>query len=509
VDDNLHYGADYDQYTTAFAASELGAVSPALGQLFGATGFGNLNTFARLFAASQLRGLPVPVVSALSNAIASQVQNVTMGGTGDNDIYRQRDRNYALFTHDIVHLTDTLSLTLGARYTWDRKHLDASLNTNSPCGTYTDNVTRLRALAASGALGPASALAEALADQILVPLGPLPCVINSLNGNFSGKRKEGEWSGTAVLSYKPTDRLMGYASYARGYKAGGFNLDQAPLFTSLTLTPQSTANLISLQFQPEKVDAYEVGAKYRGHGFDINIAAFYQLFQSFQLNTFNGTAFFVTDVRGCKEDLGTTDEDSIAGNSECAHETAGVTSKGVEIEASMYPAPDFTISTGFTLADTRFRHNLAGTPDPEGNNSLDQSLSLLPGARMPLSALYTVTGSVQWTPPLGRLRGLAYVDFRYTSEMNTGSNVFPEKAQQGTMVINARLGIGPADGNWSLEGWVQNLFNINYEQVAFNSPVQGTGVSYAQLAPGQSTNQIYNAFLAEPRTFGVTVRKKF
>ncbi len=507
--DNLSFGADYDQYATKLGAALLGAQVPALGQLFGATGFGNLNAFARGFAASQLAGLPAPVANQIAGAIAAQVQNVTMAGTGDRDIFNQRDRNYAIFTHNIVHLTDQLSLTLGGRYTWDRKHLDASLNSTSPCGAYAANIARLRALAASGALGAASALATALANQVLTPLGALPCIINSVNGDFSGKRHEGEWSGTAVLSYKPTERLMGYASYARGYKAGGFNLDRAPFFNPATLTPLPTNNLSILQFQPEKVDAFEVGTKYRGRGFDINVAGFYQMFKSFQLNTFNGTAFFVTDIRGCKDDLGTTDQDQIAGNSQCGSNKSGVTSKGVEIEAFLYPAPDFTVSAGFTLADTRYRHNLAGTPDINGNNSLQPALLLLPGGRLSLSSLYTVTGSTQWTPAIGNLRGLFYTDFRYTSEMNTGSDLFSEKQQQGTMVINARIGIGARDQNWSIEGWVQNLFNVNYEQVAFNSPVQGGNVSSAQLAPGQTATQLYSAFLAEPRTFGVTLRKKF
>jgi hypothetical protein len=51
-----------------------------------------------------------------------------------------------------------------------------------------------------------------------------------------------------------------------------------------------TANL---QFEPEKVDAFELGAKYNGRLIDINVAAFYQVFDQFQLNTFNGINFLV------------------------------------------------------------------------------------------------------------------------------------------------------------------------------------------------------------------------
>ena len=125
------------------------------------------------------------------------------------------------------------------------------------------------------------------------------------------------------------------------------------------------------------------------------------------------------------------------------------------------------------------------------------------------STLYVVTGSAQWTPPVAGLRGLAYVDYRYTSALNTGSDLFAEKRQPGVMVVNARIGIGAQDGNWSLEGWAQNLLNSNYSQFIFNATLQGSNTSIAQLAPGQTTTQLFGAFLAEPRTYGLTLRKKF
>ena len=49
-----------------------------------------------------------------------------------------------------------------------------------------------------------------------------------------------------MLSYKPTDELLTYASYSRGYKAGGFNLDRSALWraqtvpTTVPATPPTT-----------------------------------------------------------------------------------------------------------------------------------------------------------------------------------------------------------------------------------------------------------------------------
>ncbi len=509
-DDNIHYGQDYDRCATLLGAGGLGAASPALGQLFAATGFTNLNTFAQAFVNAQLpAATPAATRAALVGAIAGQVVNTPSNGLGDNDRYRQTDNNYALFTHNILHLTDKLSLTLGARYTWDRKSLDTTLSSNTSCGTYNANIARLQALAASGQIGTASAVAAGLANQVLAPLAALPCVINGVNGSFSGRRREGEFTGTAIIGYKPTDRLLTYASASRGYKAGGFNLDRAPFYDSGSRTNQPTTNLNILQFAPEKVDAFEVGGKYRGRGFDINVAAFYERFKSFQLNTFNGTAFVVGSLQGCSTNLGTTDTDQIAGNSPCSNTDAAINSKGVEIETYLYPARNVTFAQAFTLADSRYAASLVTTPDATGNNSLPPALSLLPGSRLSLSSEYVVTGSAQWTPPVGKLRALAYVDYRYTSALNTGSDLFSEKIQPGVMVVNARVGIGAADGNWGLELWSQNLFNTNYAQYIFNATLQGSNTSIAQLAPGQTTTQLFGALLAEPRTFGITARKRF
>ena len=61
-------------------------------------------------------------------------------------------------------------------------------------------------------------------------------------------------------------------------------------------------------------------------------------------------------------------------------------------------------------------------------------------------------------------------------------------------MLNGRLGIGSQDGKWAVEFWGSNITNKLYYQVAFDAPFQ--------------PNQI-DAFLADPRTFGVTARVKF
>jgi outer membrane receptor protein involved in Fe transport len=61
-----------------------------------------------------------------------------------------------------------------------------------------------------------------------------------------------------------------------------------------------------------------------------------------------------------------------------------------------------------------------------------------------------------------------------------------------------------------VELWAQNLFDVDYAQVAFNSPFQAGATSAPFLDPQfPGGRQIFSQFLAEPRTYGVTLRGRF
>ena len=83
---------------------------------------------------------------------------------------------------------------------------------------------------------------------------------------------------------------------------------------------------------------------------------------------------------------------------------------------------------------------------------------------------------------------------KYVSEHNTGSDLDPEKIQDGFALVNARIGIGARSGRWTVELWGQNLTDETYKQVGFDAPLQ----------PGA-----WNAFLGPPRTYGVTLRVRY
>jgi outer membrane receptor protein involved in Fe transport len=459
TDDDLKYGADYDAYVNA----QLGGTLPLLASIVG-------------FA-------PGPDGRLLS-------------GTGVEEArFRQRSRNYAIFTHNVIDIIpDKVSLTLGGRYTNETKFLDSSFRTsNNLCGAFRNFTGTLP----SPALGPAFAGARSLS-----------CVINNTGGPGFNRNdpnatlKEDRFTGTAVLSFRPIDDLLTYASFSRGYKAGGFNLDPSAL-NATNPTP------FDLQFAAEDVDAFELGAKLNVQGFTLNAALFYQKFKNFQLNTFNGVNFEVANLGGCKTDLGGRDRDLIAGNSPCALGDVGpgLRTRGVELEALFNPVKNLTLTSGITYALTTYADQLTG----RDGVSLAPTLFQLPGERISNATDYVVTGSFAWTPPVSDLlSSLVYMDFRYQSGMNTGSDLDFEKIQSGFIVANARLGLyGPGEA-WGIELWAQNLFDTLYQQVAADAPLQGGGTFRAVasgLAP--TANGAFISFPAEPRTFGVTLRTRF
>ena len=184
--------------------------------------------------------------------------------------------------------------------------------------------------------------------------------------------------------------------------------------------------------------------------------------------------------------------------------------QGFELETSLSPVRDFNVGIGLTYLDSKYRRNLVGT----NGRPLSPVLFQLPGRRL-FSSQYTVTGSVGWTPDLSdTLSALVYMDFRYVSDQNTGSDVDKEKTQDGYGLINGRLGLYGPDKMWGVELFAQNLLNKKYQQIAADRPLQGGGTFRTVAAPAASglaatANQLFVAFPGEPRTYGITLKGRF
>lgn len=505
VNDDIKYGADYERFANCLLVAGVfpAALSPTSPLCINTAAVPANGTQAALLANPARPGFG-SLLTALGQPTAA------INGTGVvRNTFDQTSRNYAFFTHNVVQIIpDKLLLTGGLRYTNERKTLRSSVNTNNTfCSTFINS--------------PFQAFQT------------LPCVINHTAIGFAGTERgtsanESEFTGTGVVSFKPTPDVMVYGSYSRGYKAGGYNLDTSaldrlcnttfdaacaarlalPAFTPGNGRPEAT----DLQFGAEKVNAYELGIKWDGPGIDVNLAIFRQDFDNFQLNTFNGVNFEVTNIAACQDALNGADRDGIAATGGCAADRLrpGVRSEGIELEVFARPIKHVSVTGAMTYLNTKYSSDLVGT----AGRPLSPVLFQLPGERL-FSAQYAFTGSVAWAPPIGNdMSALVYIDMRAQSDTNTGSDIDLEKNQDAFALFNGRLGIYGKDKRWGVELFGQNLFNQKYQQIAADTPLQGGGTFRAAAAPATSglaatSNQLFVAFPGEPRTFGVTVRTKF
>lgn len=441
-------------------------------------------------------------------AFLSQVGGTPYGtgftGLGALDRYQQNAKSLALFTNNTWHATDALDVTLGLRYTREDKELTSNYsnpNGSLACtGALTDlnplnpaRYARLRA-ALSSRSSAFAGLPGPVQDAIMGSAGPqiagymcLPwanALHNAPGRDTFQESEEKEWSGTLKAAYRWNENLMTYASAARGYKGGGFNLDRVQSADGNSASGAGITPVLDTSFPAEFVDSYELGAKttWAGGSLLLNATAFHQEYEDFQLNSFLGTSFVVRSI-------------------------PKVTSKGVDAEVLWQPqsVPGLMLQGGLMYADTKFGDDIPGV-DFEQRTPLSTSGALykLPGSTMPFAPEWSGSMAVTYEWDFGSsLLGRFNIGAKYMGDYNTGSDLDVEKHQSSYTVVNARLGIGRSDNRWMVELWSTNLTDTEYVQVGFDAPLQGLFPD-----PGNPLNT-FNAFPAAPRMYGVTLRVRY
>ena len=477
-DDSYVYGADYNAFAslllTASLPASVGGPSPSrLGCFTNPQGF-------LVGTAGPAAGQPLCVIGAVPPSAAAP----TFGtGKAYEDHYSQKSESVAVFTNNTYRVTEAFEINLGLRYTYDSKRLlglQDNLGTNgAACG---------------------GALANNLAPTL--PASPIPGTVNTRtpaaalgllclpwsnpqydNRRIQEKFSDTDLSGTLKASYRLNPSVMGYISYARGYKGAGYNMDRV----QTGVTPDA-----SLFFEAETVDSYEAGLKTTlfNRTMLLNITYFDQKFENFQLNTFLGTAFVVESIPDLK-------------------------SRGVDADMVWFtPIEGLSFQGGVTYTDAKYGDF---TGADLSNPARFPQLSLLPGARASFAPEWSLTGALAFDRSLGGgLRGGFNLSAKYSTEYNTGSDLLPYKNQEAFTVVNGRISIGSEDERWTVDVWGQNLLQEEYTQVAFAAPLQGTAFTntttpqadgtYYNIATDTAT---YNAYLGAPRTWGVTLKVKY
>ncbi len=391
------------------------------------------------------------------------------------DNFTQEARDIAVFTHNEFSLTDATTLTLGLRYGQSEKEYNANLNAVNPfCASMQALETGFGLFSGLNATantpGPGQASAQSARTTLSILCAPQGNP--ALNGAWTSSREEDAVTGVLSLRHEVTDDLMFYASYARGYKSGGFNLDRssyAGIFPGMTALQARTPGPLaidpaSIGFEPETVDSYELGMRstiLNGTTF-FNVTLFHSQLHDYQLNAFNGTAFITRNV-------------------------PEAISQGVEIDILSRLTRNLTVQAGINYTDAYNDSTIAF--------SASAADTIVEGTRLVQAPEWSLTGAVTYELPINdNLMARFYLDGRYDTDYETqalGRN--PISDQEASLVLNGRIGLGSPSQHWSIELWGRNLTD-EFIQGGFNATLQSGTI-------GSYTN--------EPQTYGVTVRARY
>ena len=421
-------------------------------------------------------GIPAAAINTASPAtffsqVTGQPFGTAFSGLGALDRYQQNAKSLALFTNNTWHVNDAFDLTLGLRYTREEKELESRYsnpNGSIGCGaTLANPAARVGGALAQrvliwNALPPATraALVAGIAPQV-AGFMCLPWANALHNGRATDqKREEKEWSGTVKAAYRWNENLMTYASAARGYKGGGFNLDRVQSSNGLSSGGSGSTPVHDTSFPGDFVDSYELGAKttWADGNLLLNATLFHQTYDNFQLNSFLGTSFVVRSI-------------------------PEVVSKGVDTEILWQPGAvrGLMLQGGVTYADTRYGDTIPGCDfiGPGQTTTACPSIGQLyklPGNQVSFAPKWSssLSATYEWEFG-GNLEARFNLGAKYMSDYNTGSDLDVEKAQDAYTVVNARVGIGARNKRWVVELWGNNIFDEDYAQVGFDGPLQAVG----------------------------------
>ena len=175
----------------------------------------------------------------------------------------QATNAYAGYGQTTFKVTDTVSLTAGLRYSWEKK---------DETDQWTDFVN---------------------STEFLAPYNPA-------SPPFAAPfRQQASWSSTTPkfgLEYRPRKDVLAYATVSKGFKAGAFN------FGGTFSPPGEPQVRINAPVAPESVWAYEVGFKdaFADRRVTSNTSAFYYKYKDLQVSQITGYVTQFTNAAAAK-----------------------------------------------------------------------------------------------------------------------------------------------------------------------------------------------------------------
>lgn len=346
---------------------------------------------------------------------------------GPNDL---STKNFAFFGQVDFEVSELISFTLGGRYTEeDKQFLGGQTDLN---GFY----YKVVGPAVPGCVDGGGNIVYA--DPCTTALGfpesdqPLRFFIDEKQ-----KRKFTNFSPKVGVQLHPSDDVMFYGTWSKGYKTGGWT---TRLSAPLTFAPD---------FEPEKAESYELGVKSQlfDRRLQVNAAVFTTKYEDIQLNF----------------QLGISPTIQNAGDARI---------KGFEVETVAALVPGLTVNASLGYTDAYYTNVLAGAavaPNPI-------QAGVFEGASLPKTPEWKFNLSPRYEHVLGNGGSLiALVDYTRTSSVWNDTERAYLLRRPASDMLNASLTYEAPSGHWSLTVGGTNITDDRY-YVTGN--VQAAGVIF-------------------------------
>lgn len=369
-----------------------------------------------------------------------------LGVNGVRNPYTLDTKSWSLFGQLEYELSDQFTVIGGLRYISEKK--DYVYNTFA--SLFPEDISS----------GQDSRIVDVLTTQEF--FGELPPY-----NPYTGARKDTDIAARVQVNWKPTDGVLAYASWNRGVKSGGFNAPLLP--TPVYLTDDF------MTYDPEKLDAYEVGVKFGSGAMRINASGYYYDYKNCQ-------AFSIIGL------------DTFTLNADCKN-------KGFEVEAegNLGGGLDYHFGVGYT--DAKVSDIPGVTIDavtPAGTVS-----AILPGAeqRPVQTPKWNLNGLLRHEFPVEGIGNIALqVDGQYRSRHYFALTNFNASSQGAYFLGNASITWIAPNENWSVRGFVNNVFDRQYLVQTFD-------------LSGNLTNGglfgLVEQYYGRPRMYGVNLNVSF
>jgi iron complex outermembrane receptor protein len=272
---------------------------------------------------------------------------------------------------------------------------------------------------------------------------------------FSDSKSASKPTWRLSLDQKFSDSVLGYVSYNRGFKSGGYNLLDV---AHLNRPPPQTAPT----YNPEVLDAYEVGLKsdLLERRLRLNVAAFYYNYKDIQLQQPVLTGGFGNRIQNA----------------------AAAKIKGLEGEFEAVVTEHLTLNGDLSVLDSKYEdfYPAPGTSSLGVNSIIDASGKQLIG-----SPKYSGSLGAEYSAEIAGVPVTASVKAVY----NNGFYWAPDNRlrQPSYTLLNSTIVTHWADDKYEVRLWGKNLGGAKYF-----------------LSTGTLSGAGDNETQAPPRTYGVT-----